>query len=161
MRDDSQSIVDEKKEIIDGILEDYKDKLLQEQANRYYESLELSEEATLDEIKKQNRKLSLKYHPDRQNGKSGTEKEAAEEKSRLVNKAYEVLGDEMKRMKYDLCFLQGEEGVYLNRKKLSKVKKSGELVNEKFRKSVELILQDELKINNFTWEDLFELGKEI
>jgi len=161
MSDGNQSMVDNKKKIIDDILDEYKDKLLQEKSNRYYETLELSEEVTPDEIKKKYRKLSLKYHPDRQNGKSEAEKSEAKENSGLVNKAYEVLEDETKRTKYDLCFLQNEEGVYLNRKKLSKIKKSGELVNEEFRKNIELVLQDELEINDFTWEDLAEFGREV
>ncbi|CAG8848599.1 4522_t:CDS:2, partial [Racocetra persica] len=75
--------------------------------------------------------------------------------------AYEVLGDEIKRKKYDLCFLNGEEGEYLNRKKLVKLKQSGELVDKDFRKSIELILQDELKINNLIWEDLNEFGAKV
>jgi len=62
----------------------------------YYEILEVSRSATLEEIKKAYRRLALKYHPDRNPG----DKEA-EEKFKLINEAYQVLGDEKKRAIYD------------------------------------------------------------
>ncbi len=62
----------------------------------YYEVLEISRDANKDEIKKAYRKLALKYHPDRNQG----DKEA-EEKFKLVNEAYQALGDEKKRSIYD------------------------------------------------------------
>ncbi len=62
----------------------------------YYEVLEISRDANADEIKKAYRKLALKYHPDRNQG----DKEA-EEKFKLVNEAYQALGDEKKRAIYD------------------------------------------------------------
>lgn len=71
-------------------------------AKKYYEILEISETATSEEIKSAYRKLSLKYHPDRQHGKSLEEKEVSNEKMKEINKAYEVLGDEELRKRYDL-----------------------------------------------------------
>ncbi len=62
----------------------------------YYEVLEISREASSEEIKKAYRKLALKYHPDRNQG----DKEA-EEKFKLINEAYQALGDEKKRAIYD------------------------------------------------------------
>ncbi len=62
----------------------------------YYEILEVSRDANSDEIKKAYRKLALKFHPDRNQG----DKEA-EEKFKLVNEAYQALGDEKKRAIYD------------------------------------------------------------
>ncbi len=62
----------------------------------YYEILEVSRDATFEEIKKAYRKLALKYHPDRNPG----DKEA-EEKFKLINEAYQVLSDEEKRALYD------------------------------------------------------------
>ncbi len=62
----------------------------------YYEVLEVSRDASGDEIKKAYRKLALKYHPDRNQG----DKEA-EEKFKLVNEAYQALSDPKKRAIYD------------------------------------------------------------
>ena len=62
----------------------------------YYEVLEVSKSASVDEIKKAYRKLAIKYHPDRNPGDAEAEakfKEAAE--------AYDVLHDPLKRQQYD------------------------------------------------------------
>ena len=69
----------------------------------YYETLEISKNATGDEIKKSYRKLALKYHPD----KNHNDKEA-EDKFKLINEAYEVLKDDGKRQVYDRY---GKEGL--------------------------------------------------
>jgi len=62
----------------------------------YYEILGVDKTASQEEIKKAYRKLAKKYHPDVNKGN----KEAAE-KFKEINEAYEVLGDEEKRRKYD------------------------------------------------------------
>lgn len=67
----------------------------------YYEVLSVSKNATDEEIKKKYRALAIKYHPDRQNGKSDAEKKEAEEKFKEATEAYEVLSDKDKRAKYD------------------------------------------------------------
>lgn len=62
----------------------------------YYDILEVSRDASQDEIKKGYRKQALKYHPDKNPGDKNAEdhfKQAAE--------AYEVLRDPNKRSKYD------------------------------------------------------------
>ncbi|MBX7489971.1 DnaJ C-terminal domain-containing protein [Helicobacter turcicus] len=60
-----------------------------------YETLEVSQNASADEIKKSYRRLARKYHPDI-NKESG-----AEEKFKEINAAYEILSDENKRKQYD------------------------------------------------------------
>lgn len=62
----------------------------------YYEVLEVSRTATIDEIKKAYRRLAMKYHPDRNQGDKN-----AEEKFKQINEAYQVLSDPDKRARYD------------------------------------------------------------
>ena len=57
----------------------------------YYEVLGVGKNATDEELKKSYHKLSLKYHPDRQVGKSESEKKDAEAKFKEVAEAYSVL----------------------------------------------------------------------
>lgn len=62
----------------------------------YYEVLGVSKSSTNADIKKAYKKLAKKYHPD-----LNPNNKAAEEKFKEINEAYEVLGDEEKRKKYD------------------------------------------------------------
>ncbi len=62
----------------------------------YYDILEVSKDASQDEIKKAYRKQALKYHPDKNPGDK-----SAEEKFKEAAEAYEVLRDPEKRSKYD------------------------------------------------------------
>ena len=64
--------------------------------NNYYEILGLNENASMDEIKKVYRKLSLQYHPDRN---SSPEANGMFQK---INEANEVLSDKQKRAEYDM-----------------------------------------------------------
>eukprot|EP01155_Anaeramoeba_flamelloides_P050923 Anaeramoba_flamelloidesc42211_g3_i1.p1 GENE.c42211_g3_i1~~c42211_g3_i1.p1 ORF type:complete len:295 (+),score=29.72 c42211_g3_i1:47-931(+) len=64
-------------------------------AKSLYETLEVNDNASADEIKKAYRKLAKKYHPD-------VNKTAeAEEKFKEINAAYEVLSDSQKKAQYD------------------------------------------------------------
>ncbi len=62
----------------------------------YYEILGVDKNATQKEIKSAYRKLAKKYHPDLNQGD-----DAAQEKLKEVNEAYEVLSDADKKEKYD------------------------------------------------------------
>ncbi|WP_226668868.1 DnaJ C-terminal domain-containing protein [Microbulbifer aggregans] len=61
----------------------------------YYQILGLKRDAAQDEIKRAYRKLARKYHPD------VSKEEAAEDRFKEVNEAYEVLKDPEKRAAYD------------------------------------------------------------
>ena len=62
----------------------------------YYALLEIKRTATNEEIKKAYRKFAKQYHPDSNIGNL-----EAEEKIKEINEAYEVLGDEKRKKKYD------------------------------------------------------------
>ncbi|MDD3025802.1 MAG: J domain-containing protein [Aliarcobacter skirrowii] len=64
-------------------------------AKSLYETLEVSENATAEEIKKAYRKLARKYHPD------VNKDPKAEDKFKEINAAYEVLSDPQKKQQYD------------------------------------------------------------
>lgn len=66
------------------------------QYKNYYNILGVDKNASTDEIKKIYRKLAKQYHPDANPGDK-----KAEDKFKDINEAYEVLGDEEKRKKYD------------------------------------------------------------
>ncbi|RLN73489.1 hypothetical protein BBJ28_00010379 [Nothophytophthora sp. Chile5] len=67
-------------------------------------ALGLTMEASGSQIKKAYRKLSLKYHPDKNAGD-----EEAEAKFHEISRAYEVLSDPQKRQVYDLEGFEGLE----------------------------------------------------
>ena len=64
----------------------------------YYDILGVGTYASQEEIKKAYRTLVKKYHPDTNQGDK-----QAEEKFKEITEAYEVLGDEDKRKKYDFA----------------------------------------------------------
>lgn len=63
----------------------------------HYETLGITENASESEIKQAFRKLSLKYHPDKNQGSNETIG-----LFHKINEAYEVLGDSSKRKEYDM-----------------------------------------------------------
>jgi len=75
----------------------------------YYDILKINENATQDVIKRAYRKLAKQHHPDTKSGNADKFKE--------VSEAYEHLGDELKRKKYDTArqMSGGIDGEFFNR----------------------------------------------
>ena len=71
----------------------------------YYEVLGVNKNADAATIKKAYRKLAKKYHPDLNPG----QEEAAQEKMKDVNEAYEILSDKDKRWQYDQIYYRQEK----------------------------------------------------
>ena len=63
----------------------------------FYEILEMLETANLDEIKKSYRRLSMLYHPDKNNNNP-----VSTAKFQKISEAYETLGDQDKKNEYDM-----------------------------------------------------------
>ena len=75
----------------------------------YYQILGVPRTATADEIKKAFRKLARVHHPD-----VAKDKKAGEKKFKEINEAYEVLGEDEKRKKYDQLGANWEHGAEFN-----------------------------------------------
>lgn len=71
----------------------------------YYETLGVSRDASVEQIKKAYRKQALKYHPDKNQGDA-----EAEQRFKEISEAYEVLSDEQKRSIYDRYGKDGLQG---------------------------------------------------
>ena len=67
-----------------------------ERKTDFYEVLGVAKEASQEDIKKAYRKLSLQFHPDRNNNSS-----ESTEKFQEINSAYDVLSNEQERANYD------------------------------------------------------------
>ncbi len=72
----------------------------------YYETLQISSDASEIDIKKAYRKLSLQYHPDKPTGDS--------EKFKQINEAYQVLGNKEKKTVYDMQQNMGGDNPFVN-----------------------------------------------
>jgi len=78
--------------------EEFRKSLLNENLPDYYAILQISKNASQNEIKKQFRLLAKKWHPDKKQSND------AEEKMAQINMAYEVLSDHKRRKMYDQHF---------------------------------------------------------
>ena len=78
--------------------DEFKKSLLSENLPDYYTILQVSKNASQDEIKKQFRLLAKKWHPDKKQSND------AEEKMAEINIEYEVLSDQKRRKMYDQHF---------------------------------------------------------
>ena len=70
----------------------------------YYDLLGVNKNSTIEEIKKQYKKLAMKFHPDR----NKDNKQESEKKFKEISHAYNILSDKQKRSIYDQF---GEEGL--------------------------------------------------
>src|SRR3954469_1603342 len=89
--------------LVEGLREILQGKAMPTTKRDYYEVLEVTKSASVEEIKKAYRKAAHKYHPDKNPGDKESEtrfKECAE--------AYEVLSDPEKKQRYDA---HGHEGL--------------------------------------------------
>jgi molecular chaperone DnaJ len=73
----------------------------------YYEILGVARTASAEDIKRAYRRLAMKHHPDRNDGAGKTE---AEGKFKEAAEAYEILGDDAKRKRYDQFGHDGVKG---------------------------------------------------
>lgn len=85
----------------------------------YYELLQVSENASDEVIKMAYKALVKKYHPDTFKG----DKAFAEEKTKEINEAYDVLSDPVKRQEYDLFLKQQKESQSKKEEKTTQVTK--------------------------------------
>ena len=77
----------------------------------YYQILGISEDADQDVIKKAYRKLSMRFHPDKNKGDP-----TSEEKFKEINNAYTILSDKESKSRYDMekKFGGGAGGIDIN-----------------------------------------------
>ncbi len=92
------NISDEEREHIKALMPS----LNREAKRDYYKVLGLGEGASIEEIKKAYRELAREYHPDKQSGMEGWQKEAASNTFQLVSEAYEVLSEKIGFLSADL-----------------------------------------------------------
>jgi molecular chaperone DnaJ len=78
--------------------EEFRKSLLNENLPDYYAILQVSKDASQNEIKKQFRLLAKKWHPDKKQSND------AEEKMAQINISYGVLSDHKRRKMYDQHF---------------------------------------------------------
>lgn len=71
----------------------------------YYHQLNVSPEASAQQIKEAYRRLAFEYHPDRNAGDS-----SAAEKMKAINEAYAVLSNSEKRRQYDALYQRYGDG---------------------------------------------------
>jgi len=73
----------------------------------YYEVLGIEKSASIDDIKRNYKKLAFEYHPDR-----NPDDQSALEKFKEINEAYQILSDENKRAQYDSFGHISGEGLF-------------------------------------------------
>jgi DnaJ-domain-containing protein 1 len=95
----------------------------------YYDTLEISQNASINEIKKAYKKLALKYHPDVNKATD------ANEKFIEINEAYEFLSDTNKRKIYDDLISSNNQNQENVNQEFEKWKKQAKEKAEKYSKT--------------------------
>ncbi|PJD93654.1 MAG: hypothetical protein CK424_02345 [Legionella sp.] len=76
-------------------------------SNTYYDFLDITQTATLADIKKAYKKLALRYHPDRPDGDA--------DRFKKLNNIYAILSDASSKKIYDACLASGKDPDDLDR----------------------------------------------
>jgi len=63
---------------------------------KYYSLLELPDNSNEEQVKRQYKKLAIKYHPDKNSNKPQEEKDNCEKKFKEISEAYEILTNKQK-----------------------------------------------------------------
>ncbi len=103
----------------------------------YYDILGVPENATKEQIKISYRKLSLKFHPDKNNGEH-----FFETMFKNINEAHEVLSNDIKRADYDYKFKQ------FNSKKNNAFEDELKSKEDELRKKEQELFRKEQEINS-------------
>ena len=131
----------------------------------YYELLEVNKKASDETIKKVFRMLIKKNHPDLFEGK---QKKKAEERVKLLNEAYNVLGDKEKREKYDIKLDEKEarnnekmEILYKENEYLKSVIKEKDDIIKEYLGETAIHVQEIADDSNHKYEKNFYTEEEI
>lgn len=116
----------------------------------YYEILEVDKNASPEIIKKAYSTLAKKYHPDLQNDDV---KHLYEEKLKLINEAYEILSDNIKREEYNKSITNKFE---LLEKKIESLSKENEYLKKSYNIQKDFNSQASQSQNNY---DQYQIKK--
>lgn len=136
----------------------------------YYKILEVSENATAEEIKKAYRSLAKEYHPDKND-----DSEESKQIFQKISEAYQILSDPVKRKTYDSNRKKQEkvltpedlsEEFKNNRKNFAKMVAVKELIDNK-EKEIEKLLKEKYTLiyealdNKYTNKQYLKKAKEL
>ena len=102
----------------------------------YYAILEVKSDATQEEIKKAYISLVKKYHPD----VTTFDKKYSEEKVKVVNEAYSVLSDTIKRRDYDKEFFKAKQDIPFSENYRETYQQSKRDSENKFKSEKEVVV---------------------
>jgi len=113
--------------------------------SNFYSILNVSPNSSMNEIKKQYRKLVLKYHPDLNKNPE------AEEMFKKITKAFQILSNPKTRLKYDSSIMNEKDEYFVNLSLKDYIKKINLVLKSNFLKSNKNIRKEELiSIDSYT-----------